>query len=173
MQPRRLDPLTSLLWTLWWLSSQFKVKVRNFSRAWMVLHNQPHPLLLKCHLLPPLFTYSSLATLALLVCVCVCPTFYTQLGLFDKMFLFPGMSFSDSCVPCFFSSFRFLLKCIINKVFHDHLIYNWNLSTSLTSFFIFYFGTKPLLLCYMYLFIYLFFCLHLSWFHLWIYVCLF
>ena len=50
------------------------------------------------------------------------------------MLLFPERLSLDSCMPCFFSPIRSLLKSIISEAFHDHLIYNWNLPTSLTPF---------------------------------------
>ena len=61
-------------------------------------------------------------------------TFHIHLELLDVMFLYPEMPFSESCMHCFLSSVRSLLKCIISEVFHDHLIHNWNISLSLTPF---------------------------------------
>lgn len=69
------------------------------------------------------------------------------------MLLFPEMLSLDSCVACFFSPIRSLFKCIISEAFHDHLIYNWNLSTSLTPFSFLFFILEFITctLCYIYL----------------------
>lgn len=68
------------------------------------------------------------------------------------MLLFPEMLYLDSCVPCFFSSIRSLFKSIISEAFHDHLIYNWNLPTSLTPFSFLFFVLEFITctLCYIY-----------------------
>ena len=78
---------------------------------------------------------------------------YKHVGLLEVMLLFPEMLSLDSCVPCVFSSIRSLFKCIISEAFHDHLIYNWNLPTSLTPFSFLFFILEFITctLCYIYL----------------------